>query len=33
MDRIAQYRGIIERVLTEAWEFIGPTNNARILDL
>ncbi|MGH9801897.1 MAG: XisI protein [Blastocatellia bacterium] len=27
MDRIAQYRDIIERVLTEALEFIGPTND------
>lgn len=30
MDRITQYRQIIERVLTEAWEFIGPTNDEDI---
>lgn len=27
MDRIAQYRDIIEKVLTDAWEFIGPNND------
>ncbi|MEP7338691.1 MAG: XisI protein [Acidobacteriota bacterium] len=27
MDRIAQYRDIVERVLTEALEFMGPAND------
>jgi hypothetical protein len=27
MDRIDRYRDIIEKVLTEAWKYIGPANN------
>jgi hypothetical protein len=27
MDRIAQYREIIEKVLTDAWEFIDKSND------
>jgi hypothetical protein len=30
MDRIAQYRDIIEKVLTDAWEFIGPKNDTGV---
>jgi hypothetical protein len=27
MDRITQFREIIEKVLTEAWRFLGPSND------